>query len=762
MSALVLLATMFASQFGLPDTDKVTFQANFASDSVIAGGTIDLVITADIQDGWHVYDPLQNPDFGIPVSVEIKGSKFQAVGDLTSAQEAQRHVLGAGDMELVYLWQDGQPAFVVPVRVNADDGEQTLMAEVTYQVCNDQQCLPVKTSRVLAKIDVKPALKDLLHGQVSVSADASGEFVPNSEVELSFNFVVEDGWHIYDTEQDAELGVPLQLLVEGAGVEISQELSSATEPIVHLERIGNMKLKYLFMEGEFKYTAKIKFGDEVPSDFTLAMTWQTCNDSSCLPQETKVFDKTQFGLSSTASSSGGGSNDTGGLPTDFWPFVLAAMAAGFATLLTPCVFPMLPVTISYFTKRAEAGKGTPLGNASAYAGGIVFTFAGVGVGAALLLGPEGANMIGSNPWVNLAIGVLFVVLGISLLGFFEIQPPKFLANFASKKQADGQTQGGYLPVMLMAIAFSITAFTCTVGFVGAVFVLGLKMGLAYLIGGMFVYGLTFALPFFFLALFPSRLQSMPNAGGWMNTVKICAGFIELIAALKFFSNSDLFWDWQILTWPVFLAASAVITLMWAIYMLGGYKLPYDLERPKPTVKRALFAGLLIYFLVGMGQGVFDRDHKYHGTVLAFLPPSDYGMNEFDENGHKMGAAHISWIESYEEAFSWAIEHETPLFIDFTGVTCVNCRRMEYEVFPDALVRPLLEQFTRGELWVDKPPHGKFNTELQKTRFQQVAQPFYAIIDPRDDKTLITFPGYDPNPQKFAEFLQDGLDAYNSK
>ena len=760
MSTLVLLATMFASQLGLPQVEKATFTAHFASDSVVAGRVVDLVVTADIQDGWHIYDPLQNPEFGIPVSITIKGGSFEAAGDLKSSQAAQRHVLGAGDMELVYLWQAGSPSFVVPVRVNAEEGEKTLVAEVTYQICNDQQCLPVKTSRVLAKINVKPGLKDLLHGQVSVSAETNGAFAPNSEVELVFSFEVEDGWHIYGTDQDAELGVPLQLIVEGAGVEISQALSSATEPIPHLERIGNMKLQYLFMEGAFKYSAKIKFGDEVPNDFRLALTWQTCNDSVCLPQETKVFDELPVGV--TSSISGGDLSGAGGLPTDFWKFIFAAIAAGFATLLTPCVFPMIPVTISYFTKRAEAGKGTPLGNATAYASGIVFTFAGIGVGAALVLGPGGANMIGSNPWVNLAIGLLFMVLGISLLGFFEIQPPKFLADFASKKQADGVKKSGYLPVMLMAIAFSITAFTCTVGFVGAIFVLGLQMGLPYLIGGMFVYGLSFALPFFFLALFPSRMQSMPNAGGWMNTVKICAGFIELVAAVKFFSNSDLFWDWQILTWPVALSISGIITLAWALYMLGFYKLPYDFEKPKATPSRGLFAGLLLILVVSMFQGASDRDHQYPGAVLAFLPPKDYGLNIVNASGHKIGAADLSWVEDYTEAFAMAKESETPLFIDFTGVTCVNCRRMEYEIFPHADVKPLLEQFTRGELWVDKPPHGAFNTKLQIERFSQIAQPFYAIIDPRDDETLITFPGYDPDPVKFGNFLQAGLDAYNKK
>ncbi|MDP6962877.1 MAG: cytochrome c biogenesis protein CcdA [Planctomycetota bacterium] len=765
MSAFVLLATMFASQFGLQNSDKATFEASFASDSVVAGGVADLVITADIESGWHVYDPKQNPEFGVPISVAIKGDKFSAAGDLVALQQPELHTIGAGDMKLEYLWQAGRPSFSIPVKVNADAGEHTIMVEVSYQACNDQQCLPVKVARVASKVQVKEGIKEVLHGQVELEVNSSSQFAPNSETELQLSFKVDEGWHIYDVAQDPELGVPLQLIVEGEGVEISQALSSATEPKSKIERIGSMKLNYLLMKGEFQYTAKIKFGDVVPDDLVLAVTWQTCDDSSCLPQETKILDPNNFKDLSAGASATTTSSDVQigtGLPTDFWKFILAAVAAGFATLLTPCVFPMIPVTISYFTKRAEAGKGTPMMNATAYAGGIVFTFAGIGVGAALALGPEGANMIGANPWVNLCIGLLFVVLGISLLGFFEIQPPKFLANFASKKQADGQSKAGYLPVALMAIAFSITAFTCTVGFVGAVFVLGLKMGLPYLIGGMFVYGLTFALPFFFLALFPSRLQAMPNAGGWMNTVKICAGFIELVAALKFFSNSDLFWDLKILTWPAFLISSAVVTLLWALYMLGAYKLPYDFERPKPTKKRVAFAVLLLFLTYHMGAGSVDRYYEYPSSVKAFLPPQEYGLNQFDEFGFPIGPAGLSWISDYEKAFEWAKEHDQPLFLDFTGVTCVNCRLMEADVFVQKRVRNLLTEYTRAHLYVDKLPHGPFNAQLQIERFQQIAQPFYAVIDPRDDSTLATFPGYDPNPDNFKDFLQQALDLYNSK
>jgi thiol:disulfide interchange protein DsbD len=427
-----------------------------------------------------------------------------------------------------------------------------------------------------------------------------------------------------------------------------------------------------------------------------------------------------------------------------------AISAGAATLLTPCVFPMIPVTISYFTKRSESGKGTAVGNASAYAGGIIFTFAGIGGGAALILGPTGANQIGSNPWVNTAIGLLFIFMAVSLLGYFEIQAPRFLQKFAANTQSGGQSKAGYLPVAMMAVAFSITAFTCTVAFVGAVFAAGLKLGPLYLFGGMFVYGFVFALPFFFLALFPSRLQKMPNAGGWMNTVKVCAGFVEIIAAVKFFSNADLFWDFEILTWPIVLGFSSLVMIAWAAYMFGLFKMPHDYEKPKPGKARYAFAFVILLGGLYLAPGAFNRDFSYAKIIYAFAPPPTYGLPG------DLGPAGLTWFEDYDEAFNHAALEGMPLFIDFTGVTCPNCRLMEHGVFPDDSVKPLLKQYARAELWVDKI---KEYADMEVDRFQQASQPFYALIDPRDDSVLGTFPGYNPDPQPFADFLQKGLDNY---
>jgi thiol:disulfide interchange protein DsbD len=303
---------------------------------------------------------------------------------------------------------------------------------------------------------------------------------------------------------------------------------------------------------------------------------------------------------------------------------------------------------------------------------------------------------------------------------------------------------------MMGVVFSITAFTCTVAFVGAVFAAGLKLGYWYLFGGMFVYGLVFALPFFFLALFPSRLQKMPNAGSWMNTVKVCAGFIELVAAVKFFSNADLFWELEFLTWPVVFAFSALIMILWAIYMFGFYRMPHDYEKPRPGKRRIAFAFLILAGGAYLVPGIFDREFRYAKIVYAFAPPPTYGLPG------DLGPAGMTWFEDYDEAFLYATTQGMPLFIDFTGVTCPNCRLMENGVFPDDSVKPLLLQFARAELWVDKVAE---YAKMESERFHQASQPFYVLLDPRDDSVLGTFPGYDPDPGKFAAFLQTGLDKY---
>ncbi|MCP4093048.1 MAG: DUF255 domain-containing protein [Planctomycetes bacterium] len=662
-------------------------------------------------------------------------------------------------------------------------------------------------------------------GSAEITAGFAVESVgAGSVIELQVAMEISAGWHAYHPDQDPENGIPVSAEISGEGWEAAGEFLSLQAAQPHTLEVGTFKAEYLWISGKPTFSMPVRVPTALgATELSVEVHYQLCDDAHCLAPMSKTFsvpititDAAATDFTASASGAAGQAGDAeatlmqaqegiigaqiladglgagsvadleitldieedwheyhpdqdpdaeGGikddsahgtqLPEEFWPFILMAITAGAATLLTPCVFPMIPVTISYFTKRSEAGKGTPVGNATAYAGGIIFTFAGIGGGAALLLGPTGANQIGSNPYVNTAIGLLFIAMAVSLLGYYEIQAPRFLQKFAANAQSEGQSKGGYLPVAIMAIAFSITAFTCTVAFVGAVFAAGLKLGPVYLFGGMFVYGLVFALPFFFLALFPSKLQSMPNAGGWMNTVKVCAGFIEIIAAVKFFSNADLFWDLEFLTWPIVFGFSALVMIIWAAYMFGLFKMPHDYEKPKPGKARYVFAAAILLGGIYLIPGTFNRDYTYPNVIYAFAPPPTYGLPG------DIGPAGLTWFENYEESFEHAREEGLPLFVDFTGVTCPNCRAMENGVFPDDSVKPLLKQFARVELWVDKVPE---YADMEVERFSQASQPFYVLLDPRDDSVLGTFPGYDPDASKFAEFLQAGLDMYqtNSK
>ncbi|MGB0953871.1 MAG: protein-disulfide reductase DsbD family protein, partial [Planctomycetota bacterium] len=621
MSALLLWSALLLPQFGAVEKPMATAQItpHFSAESTAAEGVVDLVVDFEVTDGWHIYHPEQDEN-GYPTRIEIVGDGVEAVGAPVSPVEPKVHEITAGNWSATYLWMEGKPRLVQSVRFTGEPRKVEVGVKVHFMLCDDSTCMNADMQEFTIPVtwtgtsvlsnsssageeaetepeeqegtDVSNGLvfekdrEDKTFDKVDVEFRVEGEIAEGKTVDLVFDLTVAPGWHVYDPDQDPELGKPVTVVVDGEGMTLLTGARTPGEPESHVTRYGGGKQQYWWQSGKTEWRAQLRFDGPPPADGKIRLIYQACDDSSCLMEERRTYNLPFPGAASASVTEGG-------LPTGFWSFLLAAVSAGFLTLLTPCVFPMIPVTISYFTKRAETGKGTPIGNATAYAGGIVFTFAGIGVGAALLIGESGANQIGANPWINMAIGVLFIVMAASLLGFFEIQPPRFLQNFANKAQAGGQQKGGYLPVAMMAVAFSITAFTCTVGFVGAVFAAGLSLGTEYLFGGMLVYGAVFALPFFFLALLPSKLQKLPSAGGWMNTVKVCAGFVELLAATKFFSNVDQMWSLEIITWPVMVAVFAIILIVWGAYMFGWFKLPYDYEKPKAGGRRKVFACLIL-------------------------------------------------------------------------------------------------------------------------------------------------------------------------
>ncbi len=429
-------------------------------------------------------------------------------------------------------------------------------------------------------------------------------------------------------------------------------------------------------------------------------------------------------------------------------FIGLAFLTGFLALLTPCVFPMIPITVSYFTKHSATSRIQAIKQSLIYIFGIIFSFALFGWLMSLVVGATGAQNFAANDWVNLTIGILFVVFALSLFGVFEIRLPSFLVNFSQQHSDTGRNIG----TLFAGVTFTLVSFTCTVQFLGLLMVASANGEWFLPIIGMLCFAAAFSAPFFFLSLFPQYLANMPKSGSWLHATKIVMAFVEVAAAFKFFSNVDLVWDSQILTRPVLLSIWIVLFGICGFYLLGKVKFSEDDTVDSIGAGRTglglFFMSLTVYLL----SGLFG--HPLQADLDSYLPPSDYGVihtavskEEKNEN---------DWIESYASALARARETGKPLFIDFTGKTCTNCRLMEKTMFVRGDVDELFDQMVLARLWTDFSDSQEMNQELQQKFVGSVALPFYVIIDP-EENVLATFGGLERNPEIFKMFLKEGLE-----
>lgn len=452
-----------------------------------------------------------------------------------------------------------------------------------------------------------------------------------------------------------------------------------------------------------------------------------------------------------------------------WGFFLFAMLQGALALLTPCVFPMIPITVSFFTKRAEKQNQRWHGirDSFVYSLGIVFTFVGLGVVVAAVAGGAGIGTIAASPAVNIAIAVVFFMLALNLFGVYEIRVPSSILNKLNARSSEGN---GMTSVLLMGVVFTLTSFTCTVPFVGFVLSGVSKGDFLYPVAGMLGFSSVFAAPFFLLALFPTAMAALPKAGGWMNNVKVVMGFLEIAFALKFISNADLVLGWGILPREMFLGLWIACGLLIVLYVLGQFHLPHDSKVQAVGAPRLLFsivfAGLTFYLLSGLYG-------KPLGELDAFLPPQNYQqIIEATKGGGAaastvpattsvastaMGAPaatddHASWIMSYEEGLRVARQTGKPVFIDFTGFTCTNCRWMEANIFPHDDVRTLMNDMVKVQLYTDRLSEPYLsNKKLQQERFGTLELPLYVILKPNGE--LIASKAFTRNKQEFIDFLK---------
>ncbi|MDQ2798546.1 MAG: thioredoxin family protein, partial [Armatimonadota bacterium] len=423
-------------------------------------------------------------------------------------------------------------------------------------------------------------------------------------------------------------------------------------------------------------------------------------------------------------------------------FLLAALGAGLLALITPCVFPLIPITLTNFVKQADGDKGKLVRLSGGYALGIVALYVALGGLVTATVGATGINKVAANPYVNLGIFVVFVVFALS---FFETIQLTLPANLTAL-QAAGKRHGGTFGLVLLGVTFVLASFTCTAPFVGTLLVAAAQGERFRPLLGTLVFALAFVSPFLVFAAFPQWIARIPKGGVWLARVKAALGFVELAAALKFLSNADQVWGWKLLTEPVMLAAWAMIFLGAALYLWGMLRFGVVAETEKPGARvpapRAAFAGLFLFFALYCFWGLSGRPVA---LLSAFLPPAGYGgAGTGSDDG-------LTWLTDYNAALALAKAEGKPLFVDFTGVTCTNCRWNEKNVFPRDDVKGELSHYVRVQLYTDRPGDVA-NQKLQLAKFGDVALPLYGIVNAQSGEVVDKYAGTITDAPGFTRFL----------
>ncbi|WP_333667090.1 protein-disulfide reductase DsbD family protein, partial [Flavobacterium sp.] len=463
-----------------------------------------------------------------------------------------------------------------------------------------------------------------------------------------------------------------------------------------------------------------------------------------------------------------------------WMIFFLAFLGGLAALLTPCVFPMIPMTVSFFTKQSK-NPGQGKRNAILYGISIIAIYVVLGLVITAVFGADALNALSTNAWFNVFFFLLLVVFAASFLGAFEIMLPNSWANKVDR-QAD---RGGIIGILFMALALAIVSFSCTGPIVGTLLVESASKGGIAPVVGMLGFSSALALPFMLFAMFPSWLHSLPKSGGWLNTVKVSLGFLELALAFKFLSNADLVLQLHLLEREVFLAIWIAVFGAWALYLLGKITTPHDSPITHISVGRLSLGLLVLAFTVYMIPGLFGAPLK---LISAFPPPQTYSespmgffgnttaaSNENLPEGAKIGEHGIITFNDYAKGFAYAKKVNKPIMLDFTGHACVNCRKMEINVWSDERVLSLLKNdvvlislyvddkrdLPKNEQFISKSTGSKIVTVGDKwtdfiiTRYKTNTQPFYVLTDLSEQKLNAPI-SYTPNIDEYLAWLKAGI------
>jgi thiol:disulfide interchange protein len=658
------------------------------------------------------------------------------------------------------------------------------------------------------------------------------------EATLLFIAHIDKGWHLYSQDIPPDGPIPTTFNIEKSKLfDLIGKVSEGEAEVV-FDPNFDMVLKYFSNQAVFRQKIKVKS----EKDFTISgfLEFMVCDDEKCLPPDERDFafkikgtpqkttdvgsavtpaDKTRDETLEKDTASGVVSPADAGnvdrmdrqvetaeistIPVDaqkrnLWGIFIGGFFGGLLALLTPCVFPMLPLTVSYFTKKSGT-KGKAVANAGIYGLSIIFIYVALGYMITLFLGPDALNALASSAFFNLLFFVLFVVFAASFFGAFEINLPSSWVNSVDKQSE----RGGLIGIFFMAFTLALVSFSCTGPIIGTLLVEA-AMGQSVMgpVAGMMGFSVALAIPFALFAAFPSWLSSLPRSGGWLNSVKVVLGFLELALAMKFLSNADLAYHWGILDREVFLVIWIVLFTMLGFYLLGKLKFPHDSDSDRISITRLFLSIVSFSFALYMIPGLWGAPLK---AISAFSPPQ--ATQDFDlytinlnkgsgtYNPSSPGSTepkkyadllhcplNLDCYFDYEEGMAHAAKMNKPVLIDFTGHSCVNCRKMEVSVWSDPMVlQRLRDNYVLISLYVDDktklPEEEQYISEIfegkrirtignkwsdfQTSRFKTNSQPYYVLLD-NDGNLLVEPQDYNLNIRNYVNFLDRGIVEFNKR
>lgn len=655
------------------------------------------------------------------------------------------------------------------------------------------------------------------------------EMISEEEARLTFTAKIDSGWHLYS--QHIPDGGPIKtsfFFFDLSNVEFTDEdvqieevevfgetdsvmyrvVFSEPEPIVENDPNFGMVLKFFSHQADF--TRNIRLLTDDPVVLEGFIEFMCCDDEKCLPPSESdfefAFNIPEGGAEESVITSDGGIEGRIKQDTDLWLLFVFSFVAGLIAILTPCVFPMIPMTVTFFMHSAD-NKAKARFQALVYGFSIIAIYTVIGTVVAVTLGANFANWLSTHWLPNVLFFLIFVFFAASFLGMFEITLPSWMINRADSK-AD---KGGFTGAFFMAFTLVLVSFSCTGPIVGAILVKSAGGEVLEPIIGMFGFSLAFALPFTLFAFFPSWLANLPKSGGWLNSVKVVLGFLELALGLKFLSIADQTYHWGILDREIYLALWIVIFTLMGFYLLGKLKFAHDSDLPYIGVPRLMLAIIVFTFVVYMIPGMFGAPLK---ALSGYLPPQhthDFDINSIVRDNLKTytmpGATSGGKVQAqekevcerpkyseflhlphglegyfdYEQGLACARKLNKPIFIDFTGHGCVNCREMEASVWSDpAVLQRLRDEYVIIALYVDdktrlpedewvrsehdgklKKTIGKKYADFQISRFNVNAQPYYVLLD-TDGEMLVKPRAYDLSVDKFVDFLDRGIAEFEKR